>query len=1339
MKTQTITWTALPNGVVAGKNVFKLSVFVAPRLQTDSTSPTLSLFPDFTDWPATLFPSTSAVSFSVQFGTQPAVTATRTGTLPRSDLWKALFPSTSRVESFAFASLQNRAIQSYPQRNVYSFLQQQYTELAASSGQDFPLADPLVVDSGAPFRPLAFTLRGNSNEKLVSSFQAELQKNKSVNAGNIANPDELAKSFLQAKLFHKPFSPTRVKITRPVLDFHRLISSLGDYPVLLRVLGLVHDLEVPMPRLGDTTVQVIAKWTPRDASVTTVNLPNANQRFETRCHAAADAFNALPRALNPEITDSMLPFEDTKIYDVMRIDVDGAALKTLDFAGNIGMARTLRKTDDTPETTSVPALRSAGFSVVRVNRAAQTHSALVRQTTLNSGLTGNTTLDAEDITRGFAIDVWDSMTTKWHSLCQRVGTYEFTRPSPPLTLDKAEDEGWVAASLTSAADGSSDIFRQGEALFHWTGWSLSAPRPGKTMDADGNPAPPGTEIDPDFKLAAHFQAKPGSLPRLRYGVSYRLRARAVDLAGNRQVIDDKSLASNAHATRSLVYGRFEPVPPPVVVMRRGRTEGESVERLVIRSNYDAPVETNTERHIVPPKSAETLAEDHGLFDSSATGKVDASTYSLIVARENGVITGKPDPDNYNRPYVDADTLELPYLPDSLSRGASFRLPGTAAYYLTDFGYTAGAKWPNALPFRLVLGEAPSLTVKFDETNRVLQVLIAKGAMFQVRLSSYMDRDGTSLMGITQWLLEAGKDAVPATTLATHGMHWMLTPYKTLTLVHAVRQPLLTPEWSDQMGRTRGVGQTYATIYDRNMRLSRKSTVKLDIVATWDETLDPLGEAGPRVIHGQARPYDFPVPYATTLEEEEVLYVHGRHEFGDTKYRAVTYSAIATTRFSEYFLQRRKDVQLKGTDTFLLDAKGVVAGSEAVRLVTKTASYKRFDAANKTGDYVVDYTAGTIRRTKSTENTSAIPENTNLEITYLVPPVTRVMVKPQALDILSSARPQAPKVLYIVPTFTWEAGAPSTDKKVVSSKRTGGGIRIYLERPWFTSGDGELLGAVIWPNPAGVSLVAQPPPEKVKPYITQWGLDPVFRSQATDPCPTLAAFPLSKPAYQATGLVLEEVPDEKAKVNIAGHTVAYDSERRLWYCDMDINAGPSYFPFVRLALVRYQPHSLSEAITGPGSSVLPTSANVHLSRVVLADFIQLAPDRSASIVRNDSNPLLRHVSVTGRSYQMFNGQTGPSVMEISLEQRRSGIKPEIAQELVWEPVSPVIGSNTVTLVHNSNVTDKTGNTTWTGDITLPDGTNTFRLLIKEFEFYNEPGIVPIVRRRLVYADAIELTP
>ena len=77
-------------------------------------------------------------------------------------------------------------------------------------------------------------------------------------------------------------------------------------------------------------------------------------------------------------------------------------------------------------------------------------------------------------------------------------------------------------------------------------------------------------------------------------------------------------------------------------------------------------------------------------------------------------------------------------------------------------------------------------------------------------------------------------------------------------------------------------------------------------------------------------------------------------------------------------------------------------------------------------------------------------------------------------------------------------------------------------------------------------------------------------------------------YQAT---LAEVPGQL--VSVAPHEVHADLDRRLWYCDIELAPGPSYFPFVRLALARYQPNSM---------------AGVELSRIVLADFAQLTPDQ-----------------------------------------------------------------------------------------------------------------------------------
>ena len=96
-----------------------------------------------------------------------------------------------------------------------------------------------------------------------------------------------------------------------------------------------------------------------------------------------------------------------------------------------------------------------------------------------------------------------------------------------------------------------------------------------------------------------------------------------------------------------------------------------------------------------------------------------------------------------------------------------------------------------------------------------------------------------------------------------------------------------------------------------------------------------------------------------------------------------------------------------------------------------------------------------------------------------------------VDVPSSARPLPPDVGYVVPIFGWDRQVTTNTKTEV---RRGNGLRVYLNRPWYSSGPAELLGVVLWPG--GVGGSATPPPtdaqrEANKAFITQWGLDPIW--------------------------------------------------------------------------------------------------------------------------------------------------------------------------------------------------------------------------------------------------------
>ncbi len=259
-------------------------------------------------------------------------------------------------------------------------------------------------------------------------------------------------------------------------------------------------------------------------------------------------------------------------------------------------------------------------------------------------------------------------------MCQRTGSYRIAGTQE--VIDLPADEGHVSGASTSsaAASAASTVNRDDhylhESLFRWAGWSLVAPRPGRTIRSQEN-ADTGVqgEVVEDVKdelaqggtgIAASFSATKGSLPRLRYGMSYRMRARIVDVAGNSLAPEDRSLKDDDNITEPAGYWRFEPVDPPALVQRARVTEGESLERLVIRSNFDAdpaaylqspdfamaialPASSDfeygpvSERHVVPPKSSQLQCETHGAFDALWSNPADIKSAYEIAAREAGTL------------------------------------------------------------------------------------------------------------------------------------------------------------------------------------------------------------------------------------------------------------------------------------------------------------------------------------------------------------------------------------------------------------------------------------------------------------------------------------------------------------------------------------------------------------------------------------------------------------------------------------------------------------------------------------------------------------------------------
>src|SRR5439155_7651374 len=356
---------------------------------------------------------------------------------------------------------------------------------------------------------------------------------------------------------------------------------------------------------------------------------------------------------------------------------------------------------------------------------------------------------------------------------------------------------------------------------------------------------------------------------------YRLRARAVDLAGNRT--PREAVTGFANASAAVTYGRFDPVASPEVVLSDALAEGDARDRLVIRSNFDTKAD-GANRHIAPPKAAETLAETLGNLDAS-NGGLDAGAYKVIQQKDGGAWTdiGKPDPNNPGVVYVTEESSAiLPYLPDLLARGALLReLPGSGGPMKVPF-YDKKT-WPDAAPFDLALSEGNG-SPQFQSGPRDLSVQLGKADVATVRISSYMDPADVDRMGLLRWLEENASPGEVTTFRGqvAAGTHWMVTPFRKLTLVHAVRQPLIRPRYTGLgVSPTRALKDTFAALRDPAFELSRKSTVRIDVVAQWTEMFDSLANPGPIQAQGNTRPVQVKVPLHPS--HETTLDLAGKHE------------------------------------------------------------------------------------------------------------------------------------------------------------------------------------------------------------------------------------------------------------------------------------------------------------------------------------------------------------------------------------------------------------------------------------------------------------------------------
>jgi hypothetical protein len=1351
---QSVVFTLLPQDVTAGGDL-RAAIFVAPQLTPDDPDATAASFPAFESWPDVVARATIVVERAgggtIELRADPSPL--------RPDLWRTYLAPIA-VRGWRYTDLSATELRSYDAQAIVALAEGLYHAVAEASQGEHP--DPLrggLRNLGAAYLNLVGRAETQAaiDENVDSALarraarrrgqEAPAQPGMAPNVQPVSPADALkdaanaALDLAEARRFYdRPeardpdaalykaapdpnFQP--VPVDPPEPDFHDVLTALGDHPDLLRALGIVIEIELPAGFVGaGTDLRVRLEHDRLQPNPVTV---------QPWTRTVVDGQFFQPVSETGDLHHGMLQLDDPNRFHVAQVDVDSAALLIEQRIANVYSIADATQ-DKGPVEADLPALRSTGMTVTRLRRSVVLGDRIGRSKANADKIAAGqeVVLFAEDLTRGFRVDVHDGK--DWRSLMRR--TVRYLDRADGSEQFAADDEAYLkASSLTKTPGAAVDRSYLHESLFGWDGWSLAVPRPGRhiphTPDAAEAVTDDVEQLDSQLALNFDTDIVAGTLPRLRYSHRYAFRARTVDLTGM-----STPYAGDEHRTPADEFRRFQPVSHPTVVPCAAFTEGESTLRLVVRSGVDAdnsdpasspavvdPATYTTtlntvaprtfvrfhaeaQRHLAPPKTSQQEAELLGRFDDAI-----------------GLPAGTPGaPARYREAYARArreqGTLADPVILSATDPTA----PGMPAVGLhlmpplaRDGDFATQAELDALLPTER--GAAPEAGFVIVHDTKQLRVPylpdpLATGTALRFtghgNAAGWRHLEQLSYEGVWpdlephRMVLVGG--ATPDVTVAGNVVTVTLPPggWATVRASSAIDAAAL-----DLLGMWDWVGDTVPA--------GRMA----DVLAGGHQMVTPGEQL--TLIHATQRPLVRPA-----LERD----VKPRRAYGETftRFRGTLRCQAATSGrldlagvWREWFDDPASGRPPELTEGHTGHAFDLVAEQDdLIDLATAGGG----DLKHEFGDTKhrrVSYAA-----TATTRFREYLPAVVSADVDEL-----QVVGPERVIHVPNAARPAAPVVHAVMPTFRWSELPEDEFDPSVRARSRAGGLRVWLERPWFDSGEGELLGVVV---SGGDGVLGAG--DLRRQYVSLWGKDPIRVSGQLEA-------PLPRPRdFSGDGLVvrdrltLSETGSRHPGVSVVGHPVRYSEARDMWFADLAVDPDEAYWPFLRLALTRFQPWSIADA---------------ELSQVAVVDFVQLTNERTAAIAR-PSDDVVR-VTVSGiteqRSAPALSSGSGRPPLAFALPPNR-GVRAwverrgSLASDLDWHPVGDRIELPRVDEDEVMRV--------WSGDVPLPapiearrpgvdpgGESSDWRLVIAEWEalLHDEPHGEPDRIERIVYLDRFPL--
>ncbi|MCB8957620.1 MAG: hypothetical protein H6529_14220 [Nocardioides sp.] len=985
--------------------------------------------------------------------------------------------------------------------------------------------------------------------------------------------------------------------TRP--DFHRALALLRSFPAVMRALGLVVDVAVPRTLIDQAgpSGRIRAVWR-RPPTGFGVTAPAT--AFEV-----VDGFFAPMRSAT--IVGGFVDLRTTSAgpdgapvpdWPVVTFDVDGAAGALRDLQGSVarrraraGAAGGLQQAALDPDDVALPGRRSLGLQIVHRQRQQHLDDRAARgRARAHQGLDDADALTADDLVLGYRLDVSEPG-GRWYSAMRRSATYLVD--GEPIQAEPVE-EGHIAAG--AVVRGTDNALRTDGVVVRWDGSRLGVParRPGTTPAP--RPAAPHADMPYDF-VWHHDVApdEPAGWRPLRFSLSYQLRLRVADIAGGGLEVGDVSSAR--YATDDVTYLRHEPVlppemPPPAGLLGTvpggdGAVEvdhdllgpGGALDRLVIRSDPagDEPLPAypaNDSRVFLPPTATFELSDWEGRLDGDDVAawrlarRALAAPRASAEARNGRQYTWLPDPA--------ADQMAVTVLPVAADPVSG---PTRERWALTP--------WPDypGKTVRVVPSGEMAPTVDFAQVGTAT-VAMPAGHRVRVEVSSAVKSEQFARF-------DAISDAVPnsaAHDAVVDGRHPVVTPARTVDVVHAVRRPLLAP--AAVLQAERDIGATAAVVDDDaspRYGVDPHSTQQIDVTASWVEVVDDGSQVVPTPVSMALPP--LPVP----VDGSPVASI--RHDFGDTRHRSVSYRLDARSRYREFFATTDPDAAFVHSTPF------------------------------------------------------------------------------DPIHVDSTARPPAPVVVSVAPAIRLEEGSGTVS-------RAPGLLRVELDGPWFVTGEGEQLGLVVPPAPGAVLERLDGGDELVadvgSPLVTTVYRDPLHGTDG----------PRQVDSGGVAGAAGEPVVVTDLETGTPICVVPFDvtcvDGRRSADIDLGSLADETDRPMVRLALVRFQRHSLRGLTTSP---------------VVRTDLVGLLHGRTVRARVEAAEPIFVGPGTTGDTLVVVQLGGDPVSREVELRVEWCAAAPpddaltattDVAGDAVWTvlasgsgPANPHTGDHGLTFTRQAS--------------------------------------------------------